>query len=180
MKSFASRIRLAGLGLALVSTMGFASVTLNDDGTGWVGKGDVQIAFGWNNAAAQRNVNAVTFSFQQTSTYEGICTWTTGDGRRGERTHNVAHTTSVQILSSVGYEARRTGQWTGYHLTGFGATTGSGDDVPVVGAPCMGNEGHEGLWSAVTETSSSPGGLFVTFDGNSVHLPETPPPESAV
>lgn len=177
MKSFASRIRIAGLGLALVSTMGFASVTLNDDGTGWVGKGDVQLAFGWNNAAAQRNVNAVSFSFEQTSTYSAVCEWTTGEGTKGEKTHDVTHKRKVAIASSVDYRARMTGQWTGYFLLGFGDMTEEGE-MPVVGGACPGNGGHEGVWTSVTETSSSPGELFVTFQGNSVALPETPPPEA--
>lgn len=173
MKSFSRKIRFAGLALAAASAVAFASVTLNDDGTGWVGKGDVQLAFGWNNAAAQRYVNDVTFSFQQTSTYSAVCEWVTGEGTRGERTHDVTHKASVAISSAVGHSARMTGQWTGYFLTGFGATTEEGE-VPVVGGACMGNEGHEGLWASVTETSSSPGGLFVTFQGNSIALPETP------
>jgi hypothetical protein len=125
MKSFANRIRFAGLGLAVASSLAFGSVILNDDGTGWVGKGDVQTAFGWNNAAAQKNVNAVSFSFQQTSTYDAVCVWTTGEGTRGEHIHHVTHTSSVAINSTVAYEARKTGQWTGYFLTGFGATTGT-------------------------------------------------------
>lgn len=42
-----------------------ASVTLNSDGSGFVGKGDVQAAFGWTNAKLQQNAGGVTFSTAQ-------------------------------------------------------------------------------------------------------------------
>ena len=159
--------------------MGFASVTLNDNGTGWVGKGDVQLAFGWNNAAAQKYAKDVTFSFEQSSSYEAVCVWVT-EGKKESTTHTRTHKRKVSVASTITYDVRKTGQYTGYILTGFGETTGEGDEVPVVGGPCPGNQGNEGVWESVIETSSSLGGLFVTFQGNSVALPETPPPETAL
>jgi hypothetical protein len=44
--------------------------------------------------------------------------------------------------------------------------------VPVLGDACVGNQDgidHIGTWSAVTLVSST-GGLFVTYNGNSVQL----------
>jgi hypothetical protein len=46
-----------------------AAVTFNDTtGTGFVGKGDVQVAFGWNNKQLQTNATGVSFSSTQGAT----------------------------------------------------------------------------------------------------------------
>jgi len=46
-----------------------AAVTFNEtNGTGFVGKGDVQVAFGWNNKQLQTNAKDVSFSFTQDAT----------------------------------------------------------------------------------------------------------------
>jgi hypothetical protein len=150
----------------------FAAVTFDPDtGLGFVGKGDVQIAFGWNNAQLQSNANNVSFTYDASASYSGVCTWTTGEGTRGERTHNVAHTTSTSVLSALAYDPRQTKgqkQFTGFNLLGFGAVTTDGE-IPLVGGPCQGNEGHDGTWSAVTFEGST-GGLYVHFGSQSVLL----------
>ena len=163
----------AAVAAATISTAALALVTFDPaTGTGFVGKGDVQLAFGWNNKQLQDNAGGVGFVYNQTTSYTGVCTWTTGEGTRGERTHNVDHTTSTAVLSTIGYEARKNssgkdGSITGFFLIGNGATTTTGGEAPVVGAPCHGNEGHDGVWSSVSEGTST-GGLSVTYGGNSV------------
>ena len=159
----------AAAALTIPSSIALATVTVTN-GVGFVGKGDVQLAFGWNNAVAQRNANAVSFHTESSAEYSAVCTFTTGEGTRGERIHNVTHNRSTAVLSSIASEARKTGQWTGYNLNGFGAVTTSGDPVPVEGAPCMGNEGHDGVWTSVTELGSTGTGLFVTYNGVSVQI----------
>jgi hypothetical protein len=150
----------------------FAAVTFDpDSGTGFVGKGDVQIAFGWNNAQLQNNANNVSFTYDASENYSAVCTWTTGEGTRGERTHNVTHTKSTSVLSALAYDPRQTKgqkQFTGFNLLGFGAVTYVGD-VPVEGGACPGNPGTDGVWTAVTLESST-GGLYVHFGGQSVLL----------
>jgi hypothetical protein len=168
----------AAAAVASIATAAYASVTFDaTTGTGFVGKGDVQLAFGWNNQALQANAAGVTFSYNATDSYEAVCSFTTGEGTRGEQTHNIDHNRSVTVTSSIAYEARKQtgglGQITGFNLTGLGATTESGGEVPVVGGACMGNEGHDGLWSSVNLVSST-GGLFVNHGGASVALPNTP------
>jgi opacity protein-like surface antigen len=50
----------AGIALATISTAAVAAVTFDPaTGTGFVGKGDIQLAFGWNNKAAQDNATAL-------------------------------------------------------------------------------------------------------------------------
>jgi hypothetical protein len=159
------------LGALLASAaVAYATVTFNPaTGTGFVGKGDVQLAFGWNNAAAQRNARDVSFTYDVHTSYVATCTFTTGEGTRGERIHNIDHHKTVGVNAVVQYDARTHKQVDGFFLNGFGATTGESGEVPVVGAPCMGNEGHDGVWSAV-EITSSGGGLYVNWNGNSVLL----------
>ena len=172
--TFSHKIKMAGLAAGLAAAgMAFASVTLNDDGTGFVGKGDVQTAFGWNNKAAQDNAKKVSFSFGEVATYSYVCVWTTGEGTRGEQTHYVTHRTNAAINWDIAYDARLKNQYTGYILKGWGTTTESGDAVPNVGDPCPGFPGNGAVVDSVTEESNS-GGLYVTFNGVSVLLPETP------
>jgi hypothetical protein len=160
----------AAVAAATISSAALALVTVDSNGYGFVGKGDVQLAFGWNNAAAQRNATAVSFHMQSSASYEAVCTFTTGEGTRGERTHNVEHKRSTAVLSTIASDPRKTGQWTGYNLNGFGAVTTTGGPVPEVGGACMGNAGHDGVWSSVTELGSTGNGLFVTYNGVSVQI----------
>ena len=51
-----------------------------------------------------------------------------------------------------------------WYLTGFGATTGSGDEVPAVGDGCPGNSGL-GAVTAVEQTSGGEGGLYAVWNG---------------
>ena len=165
----------AAVAAATISTAALALVTFNPaTGTGFVGKGDVQLAYAWNNKQLQDNAGGVSFVYDQTTSYEGVCTWTTGAGTRGERIHNVDHTTSTAVLSTVGYEARKNsngkdGSITGFFLNGFGSTVSTGGSAPYVGGPCHGNPGNDAVWSSVSATGST-GGLFVVYGGASLLL----------
>jgi hypothetical protein len=180
--SMFKKIMFGALASAIVlSTPASAAVNFDSTtGTGFVGKGDVQLAFGWNNQTLQRNAAGVTFTYNNTSTYDAVCTFTTGEGTRGEQTHNITHHTSVGVNASISYAPRKNssglnGDITGFFLTGFNGTpTGSGDEVPVVGGPCPGNQGTDGEWTSVTQTGGGDGGLYVNYGGVSVALPNTP------
>jgi hypothetical protein len=151
------------------------SLAVNVDygtGIGFVGKGDVQLAFGWNNNQLQKNAGGVTFFYDATTTYTAVCTFTTGEGTRGEKIHNVDHKTRTSVIATIAYDARVRNQITGFNLKGFGETVTTGGAVPLVGDACMGNPGHEGTWSSVEQTGSV-GGLFVSHGGTSVALPNT-------
>src|SRR5688572_7117075 len=65
---------LALAGVLVFSAAMTAAVTFDPStGTGFVGKGDVQDAFGWNNAALQANAGAVTFTFESDAQYAQSC-----------------------------------------------------------------------------------------------------------
>jgi len=61
--------------LALAATALAANV--DSTGKGFVGKGQVQSEFKWNNAKLQQNAAGISFSFVQTATETGRATSTT-------------------------------------------------------------------------------------------------------
>jgi len=173
MKNSIKKFGAAAVACLVVAGVAFASVTFDPDtGTGFVGKGDVQTAFGLNNPQIQAILNAdpqaFTFSYNATDEYSAVCTWTTGPDHN-QKVHNVSHTTNTEVVGALnGLPRPGPSQFTGFNLTGFGTPSDSGA-VPVVGDPCPSNEGHGGTWSSVELTSSS-GGLYVTYNGVSVLL----------
>jgi hypothetical protein len=160
-----------------VSVVAYAAVAFNPStGIGQVGKGDLQTPWGWNDAKLQNCGSGVRFYYhtEGTATYSAVCTWITGEGKKGEKVHNVTHKLDriSSVNSTVNYDARKNsnGKITGFVLTGLGdaTTVTASGEVPVVGGPCPGNEGHDGVWSSVEVLSStaatSGGGLYATSD----------------
>jgi hypothetical protein len=143
-----------------------AAVDLDTDtGQGFVGKGDVQLALGWNKQQLQDNAAALDFSYVATQNYSAVCNFWTGPTHNRVE-HNVSRTTTSDISAVVGYDGRnnKKGDITGFFLTGFtGLPTVVGEAVPVEGGACSGG-GGSGTWSDVEETDST-GGLFVV-NGN--------------
>jgi len=164
--------KLFSIGAALIfaTAIASASVTFDPNTGGFVGKGDVQLAFGWNNAKLQQNASGVTFSYDAVDTYSATCTWVTGEGTKGEKIHNVEHNRRASVASTVAFDARKHSQIDGFILAPAGASDTNGV-APVVGAPCVSENGNgnDAKWSAVTLVSST-GGLSVNFGGVSVPL----------
>lgn len=162
---------VAAAGLLAASSYAISAVTFDaGTGTGFVGKGDVQLAFGWNNAQLQANAGGISFKYDLSEDYTAVCTFTTGEGTRGQRTHNVKHKTSTMVSSAISYDARSRNQITGFTLKGIGSTIEI-VPVPVLGGECPGNEGHTGTWSSVNKVEGSEtGGLYVSYGGNSILL----------
>jgi hypothetical protein len=171
------------LGLAAcltVATIAYAAVIFDaGTGTGFVGKGDLQLPWGWNDAKLQANANTVSFDYvaSASATYAADCEWFTGpvqNRRRHEVTHTV--TTVTEINSTITYETRKNSQQkvTGFVLTGAGDTTETEEgDVPVVGSACLG-DGTAGTWISVelvegSETSSA--GLYASSSADAGYGP---------
>lgn len=168
--------RLISIAAVLGTAMSvYAAVTFSPaTGAGFVGKGDVQTAFGWNNSTLQLNGAAVSFSFEETTNYKGICSWITGEGTRGEQPHNVPHTRKTRVRAEVVYDTRQNNQKyiTGYILTGMDEETET-QAKPEIGDACLGI-GTNGKWTTVdVDPDSSLAGLYVTF-GNQTVLIYTP------
>ncbi|XVV01441.1 hypothetical protein ACQPW3_29100 [Actinosynnema sp. CA-248983] len=146
----------AALGAAVLTGVAQAYTLDPVTGTGFVGKGEVQTPFGWNNAALQANAPGVSFTLESVRSYSAVCTWTTGEGTKGEKTHDVTHRKTSAVSSVVSYDARQRNQVTGFVLTGFSSVVETGE-APVVGGACPGNAGHGGTWTSVVEGASSSG-----------------------
>lgn len=119
--------------LALVATPALAAVTFNpDDGTGFVGKGEVQLAFGWNNAALQNNASNVTFTYVSTTVYNVTEVWATGnpDNPKSLSSHEVSVTNYIGVNGSTNSDPRQVKgqkQFTGFNLAGCNGTVNVGD-----------------------------------------------------
>lgn len=162
---------LAALGLLTAVGPAMAAVTFNPtNGTGFVGKGDVQLAFGWNNSQLQANASKISFVSNSRATYAAVCVWTTGEGTRGEQSHTVTVTREAGMTSAVAYDARQRNQITGFNLLGFTGEVNVVGKVPVVGEVCPG-QGTDGAWASVTQTGSTIGELVVKYNGYGVVLP---------
>ena len=164
---------------AFITVPAFASVTFDSNtGAGFVGKGDVQLVFQWNNAALQANAPGVYFTYESSDRYTATCTWTTGEGTRGEQVHNVSVPRHTSVYSSINGTVRNgPHQFTGFILNGFGTTSTSGV-VPVLGGPCVGGDGfgnaQDGTWTSVEGPVSTGGGLVVHYGQLSGPLAITP------
>lgn len=166
-------------GCLTVATVAYAIVTFDPEtGTGFVGKGDVQLACGGNNAALQSYAEDVSFTWGVIENYDYVCEWYTGPSQNRTR-HTVTRGSGVSVESEIAVEARQKDkqkQFTGFELYGFGDTTSFGE-VPEVGDPCPGNPGTGAVVISVELTSSTGENLFVNCPegspnaGNSVVLP---------
>lgn len=119
------------------AAVAYASVTFNSaTGAGFVGKGDVQLALGLNNAQMQTQAASLTFTYVTVDTYEVVNAWASGnaDNPVSLNSHTATVTTTVGVNATVAYDPRQVKgqkQITGFNLTGFGAKVVDGT-IPVV------------------------------------------------
>jgi hypothetical protein len=163
--------------LVAISTAAVAAVDVDEEGYGFVGKGDVQLAFGWNDAKLQQNASGVTFKYSLEDEYKFDCTFTVEVGRdkvREPRTQNRGR--EVKVNASISYEARKNtaGKINGFNLNGFGSDTTTTGAAPVEGGHCTGGQFNDGVISNVELRSSTGGGLSVVYGGLAIPLPNTP------
>lgn len=183
---------MAGLALALASSVAAAAVTFNPDtGTGSVGKGDVQLAFGWNNSALQQNASSVTFTYATNATYSVTCEWNTyTNGNKNHEAKTIHHvvTEGISLASRAVFDSstrtNKQGDVTRFDLLGYTSVAPTGGDVPTVGNAsfCNANDmgplenpntdSHDG--SVVTAVDLVEGsvssGIFANFGGEAVQL----------
>ncbi len=145
------------LALLLVSvTSALAAWTFDaGSGTGFVGKGDVQLIFGWNNKQLQDNAGLIQFRATTVSEVEWECTNSNNQKiQERERT-----TTTVSLVSKID---RMRNQITGFTIDGYtGTPTSSTEGPPLNSCP-------SGPWS-LTSPAGDPvvvsSGLQVSIDG---------------
>jgi hypothetical protein len=151
--------------IAVTATVAFAAVTFDPEtGTGFVGKGEVQEAFGWNNRMLQQYADDVEFrsASKVITEVSWICTNTNNDNiQERERT------TTTSIAGLLETVARERNQVTGFILDGY-----DGDPVggtPETEGPAL-NSCPSGPWTLTTpagdpELVSSTSSLQVSIDG---------------
>ena len=185
-----TKLRVIAAAAALaVSTAALATVTFNPStGTGFVGKGDVQLALGWNNAALQSNAGAVTFTYETQATYDVTCEWDSfNSGHQKTTIHHAVHD-GLSLASRAVFDAatrnNKRGDVTGFNLLGYSSVAPTGD-VPAVGDANFCNahdlgpayndhtDSHTGavVTSAALVEGSESAGIFANYGDRSVQLP---------
>ena len=104
-----------GLALAaLIATSAVvrAEVAWTPEDGGFVGKGDVQTLFGWNNATMQANHTSIEFELVMHAGYTFECEWWTGPSHN-RRHHTNPKEIELDINATVESSSRRTGQYHG-------------------------------------------------------------------
>jgi len=157
---------VAVLGLTAVvavTSAAYAGWYIDEDGNGFVGKGDVQLALGFKNKQLQDNAEAVQFQVESEVVTEvsWVCTNSNDDN-----TQERERTTTISLEGVLESVARERNQVTGFNLTGWDgdAESGSETDGPAV------NSCPSGPWTLTTpagepELVSSTGALQVSIDG---------------
>jgi hypothetical protein len=135
-------------------------------GLGFVGKGDVQYTFGWNNAQLQ--TNAASLRFQVNSVEISEVSWTchkfTGPDGIREIIQERARTTTTTTQGLIAHVARERNQVTGFVLTGYegGATQSVETDGPAVNSCPANPSGFSLLEAAGAPSVTSLGGGLET------------------
>jgi len=135
------------MGLALVAMFVaagavFAAVTYDPaTGVGFVGKGDVQLAFNLNNKQLQQNASKVTFTYETVGEYTLLCK-ADDTTRTNPRTGEVIVTPGAErefknrtesVTSSLQGDPRQTkgqNQFTGFKLSGINSVATTGQECP--------------------------------------------------
>ena len=108
---------LALSALLATSLTATAAVTYDANGVGFVGKGDVQLLFGWNNATLQASASSLHFQLLTVSGATWQCLGYNPQNKPVLTTHGLE---SSSVASAVAVEVRRNGQGivTGFVLNG--------------------------------------------------------------
>ena len=133
---------------------------------GWVGKGDVQSIFAWNNNVMQNNHQDVQFRYQDVQTTSWDCEHYKWDQRDGTYDlHNtVSHNRIFSVIGLVDSTSRKTGQWTGWYLIGATLEFQGNSEGP--SCPQVGANGDPNSYWVLTNvvTTTSGGGLQARDD----------------
>jgi hypothetical protein len=144
--------------VAVLFTAAYAAWTIDTNGVGFAGKGNVQQALNLNNAQLQNQASGLAFSYEDSAEYDVPCK---KDVNKGTNRNTFDRKRSVS--AAVSYEVRQgKKQITGFNLTGFGSTTISGN------ASCP--EGWEADGAPVLVEGSETGGDLKV---NGVNVPQT-------
>lgn len=175
---------VSSLGMLAIGGTALAAVDYDPaTGYGFVGKGDVQYTFGWNNDTLQKNASSVDFRYQATQDYEVTCEFDTEQGGKGGVKTIVPHVTHQELSTSVARDATTVtrknpqGSVTGFNLSPEGAAVVVGGTLPAIGDECksgVGNSFNDRI-TAVEPVGTATGGLLVKW-GSVAYTPLLSPP----
>lgn len=165
-----SLVAVIGVGVAAVA---IAAVTFNaETGEGFVGKGDIQIAFGWNNTQLQKNAGGVSFSYNSSTEATWQCVKLVPTGKNGETIKEIVlekstTTTTKGLVSSVARENSKgkEGPVTGFYLLGWNGNVQTQHQGPAEGS-CP--DENSNFVEGSLEVQPTSGGLYATYGGNSI------------
>lgn len=158
-------VGLALAGVIATSAAALAAIEWTPENGGFVGKGDVQSAFGWNNATMQANSEAVSFVFESTGGYSFECEWWTGPSHN--RTHHVNTKTIEADVNAVVTGSRRiTGQFTGWTLDALGESADAAEYPVDSDCGAEGNGMKTIVPGSIEALSGSGGALYADFNGD--------------
>lgn len=130
---------------------GAASAAVSFDasaGTGFVGKGDVQLALGWNNKQLNDGAGGVGFTVASVAETTWSCV-----NEKNEQVQVRTRTTTTQgMITHTARDNKR--QITGFNITGYGAVQSVVTDGPAVGS-CPADHNLNSKWSLVDGTQST-------------------------
>lgn len=155
---------LSIVALFAFSLVAYAAVIFNPaDGTGFVGKGDVQLVYGWNNKQLQDNAGFVDFRANSEVVTEVSWECTNSNNQSIQERERTTTTTIQGVVDSI---ARERNQITGFNLTGY---SGTPTETSETEGPAV-NSCPSGPWSLTSpagdpEVVSSSSGLEVSIDG---------------
>jgi hypothetical protein len=108
--------------LTLVACLAFSSASLADvaydeNGVGFVGKGDLQTLYDWNNSMLQDNAESIGFRLLSGASASWTCTGVNPAGKTVTQSHSME---SEALESDVTFSVRKNqaGQVTGFTLNG--------------------------------------------------------------
>lgn len=171
-------LKIAALSAAtiMISAGSASAYTLNGDGTGYVGKGEVQtlINGGVNNKTMQAIHQDITFAYVAQAVVTFDCEWMTGpDHNRNRHENTQTETTSVNAV--VAGDSRKTGQWTGWNISGVPAS-GAMPAPEITDADCGAEGNHmKSVVEGSVEVGEATGGLYARYNGVDYLLTETMP-----
>jgi hypothetical protein len=157
---------LAAIAILATAAVANATVAVDANGNGLVGKGDVQTVLGWNNAAFDTNAGSVAFTQKSvtSSHYALNCNGT-------DYVDDMTVTTTKPVTATAIKNANGR-QITGWNLTGVGtgttSTTHTDPNARSQWLACVIGGGDAA--SSVSSSNTTLPGLYV----NGISLPNTP------
>jgi hypothetical protein len=159
---------LAALAALTVVSISPAAVTFDQEaGTGFVGKGDVQLVFNWNNKQLQDNSSSVEFRYAEGESVSWTCVDANGAAPPNPASQTRASTQSVAGAPNADPRQKKgQQQFTGFDLTGYDGDPVVTEEGDHTYPECTVNRAHDPELDVIESLGS---GLEVSVGGTNWH-----------